>query len=106
VLAAASVREQLAEARLAIEAAAELAGGGGGDSALVIDGKALAHALGPDMRQSLLAVRRPCMRRGPRQQGCSFVCARPVWRQITLLRWGRTCARACWQCAVPASVAA
>ena len=60
VLAAAAVREQLADALLGIEAAREAAGGaehGGGDSALVIDGRALAHALGPDMRQTLLAVR-------------------------------------------------
>ena len=54
------MREQLADALLGIEAAREAAGGaedGGGDSALVIDGRALAHALGPDMRQTLLAVR-------------------------------------------------
>ena len=60
VLAAAAVREQLADALLGIEAAREAASGaedGGGDSALVIDGRALAHALGPDMRQTLLAVR-------------------------------------------------
>lgn len=60
MLAAEAVREQLADALLGIEAAREAAGGaedGGGDSALVIDGRALAHALGPDMRQTLLAVR-------------------------------------------------
>jgi hypothetical protein len=76
VLAAAAVREQLAEARLAIEAAAELAGGCGGDSALVIDGKALAHALGPDMRQSLLAVRRHC-------NGLSLCMSRSASRSAT-----------------------
>ena len=60
MLAAEAVREQLADALLGIEAAREAAGDaedGGGDSALVIDGRALAHALGPDMRQTLLAVR-------------------------------------------------
>ncbi len=79
LLAAAAVREQLAEARLAIEAAAELAGGGGGDSALVIDGKALAHALGPDMRASLLAVRRPCKCRGSRPHRGLCFCVHPVY---------------------------
>ena len=60
LLAAKAVREQLADALLGIETAREAAGDaedGGGDSALVIDGKALAHALGPDMRQTVLAVR-------------------------------------------------
>lgn len=60
MLAAKAVREQLADALLGIEAAREAAGGaedGSGDSALVIDGIALAHALGSDMRQTLLAVR-------------------------------------------------
>ncbi|KAK9845741.1 hypothetical protein WJX81_001079 [Elliptochloris bilobata] len=61
-VAAEAVRQQLADALLGIEAAREAAGAydNGGDSALVIDGKALAHALGPDMRQSLLAVGKAC----------------------------------------------
>ena len=58
VLAARVVLEQLEEALVGIEAARELAcaADGGGDSALIIDGKALVHALGPDLRATLLAV--------------------------------------------------
>lgn len=61
-LAAAAVREQLGDtlrhmAQSSADASAD--DGGGGGNALIIDGKALAHALKDDARDALLAVRDP-----------------------------------------------